>query len=98
MTPANVRTPLASRDLLIPLISSLIITLILFYMDEGYYNFKWMLSWGNWIPFVIYVAIFFAVQLFLNWLIFHRLLGWNNGFALSMLSLVAGLIFLLWFM
>jgi len=32
---------------------SIIITLFICYVDEGYYNFKWMLDWENWISFII---------------------------------------------
>lgn len=32
------------------------ITFILFFVDEGYYNFQWMQNIGNWVVFVVYVA------------------------------------------
>ena len=44
------------------LISSLIITCILFFIDEGYYNFNWVLQWGNWLAFGIYATLLFASQ------------------------------------
>ncbi len=43
--------------------SSVIITLFLFYIDEGYYNFKWMLQLSNWFAFVIYIIPVFGFQL-----------------------------------
>jgi hypothetical protein len=45
------------------LASSVIITLFLFYIDEGYYNFKWMLQLSNWFVFVIYIVPIFGFQL-----------------------------------
>jgi len=44
------------------LLSSSIVTLFLFYIDEGYYSFAWMKSIGAWIVFGIYTFVFFAIQ------------------------------------
>lgn len=44
------------------LIISVVASLFLFYIDEGYYNFQWMKSWGNWIVLIIYAGIIFLVQ------------------------------------
>ena len=52
----------ASKPYIILLTVAAIITVILFYIDEGYYNFNWMLEWGNWIVYLIYVAVIFAVE------------------------------------
>jgi hypothetical protein len=38
---------------------SIIFTLFLFYIDEGYYNFDWMQSLENWIVFIPYVAVIY---------------------------------------
>ena len=46
-----------------PLALSVFVTLFLFYIDEGYYNFKWMLNIGNWLIFVLYVFILFMAQI-----------------------------------
>ena len=51
-----------SKPYIILLTVAAIITMILFYIDEGYYNFNWMLDWGNWIVYLIYVAVIFAVE------------------------------------
>jgi hypothetical protein len=45
------------------LASSVLLTLFLFYIDEGYYNFKWMLKMSNWLAFIIYVFPVFGFQL-----------------------------------
>ncbi len=52
-----------SAKFLFPLLIAITITSILFYIDEGFYNFKWMLNIGNWIVFLIYVASIYILQL-----------------------------------
>jgi hypothetical protein len=47
---------------------AIIFTLFLFYIDEGYYDFRWMKRAGNWVPFVIYVAIIYGLYLFVSWI------------------------------
>ena len=42
---------------------SVLLTLFLFYIDEGYYNFRWMLEPGAWFVFVLYSGMFFIGQL-----------------------------------
>ncbi|HAQ21441.1 MAG TPA: hypothetical protein DCR40_19755 [Prolixibacteraceae bacterium] len=49
-----------------PLLIATVITLFLFYIDEGYHNFRWMLNVGNWIAFLFYVAVIYGVQLLLT--------------------------------
>lgn len=48
---------------LILLLFTLSITFFLFYIDEGYYNFKWMLKIGNWVALFIYIIPIFFIQL-----------------------------------
>ena len=59
------------------LIISVVASLFLFYIDEGYYNFQWMKSWGNWIVFMIYAGIIFLVQQLFA-LIFSEVFKVNN--------------------
>jgi hypothetical protein len=37
-----------------PIISAIFIVFTLFWMDEGYYDFRWMTNWGAWLVFIIY--------------------------------------------
>lgn len=37
------------------------LTLFLFYIDEGYYNFEWMLNAGSWVIYFIYVVVLFGL-------------------------------------
>jgi hypothetical protein len=34
-----------------------ILTQVLFFIDEGFYDFRWMKSYGNWIVFALYVVV-----------------------------------------
>lgn len=44
-------------------ISSIIVTMVLLYVDEGYYNFNWMANIGNWIVGTFYAGVIFLIQL-----------------------------------
>lgn len=50
---------------ILPLFVSIVITLFLCYIDEGYYNFKWILNLGNWVVFFVYVSVIYLAQLIL---------------------------------
>jgi len=67
----------------------------LFYIDEGYYSFQWMMNAGAWIIFVIYVSIFLLTQLGFNLLTF-KILSSQTRRALSLLvGIPVGMIFLI---
>lgn len=42
--------------------SSILILMLLFYLDEGYNSFGWMKSVGNWIVFMIYLIPILILQ------------------------------------
>lgn len=54
---------------LILLINSTFITLFLFFIDEGYYNFNWMSNAGAWFVFLMYSLFLFFVQIGISKLI-----------------------------
>lgn len=56
-------------------ITSVVITFFLFYIDEGYYNFKWMKDPGNWMALVIYVMLIWGIILLFGFSI-TRLFKW----------------------
>jgi uncharacterized protein YqgC (DUF456 family) len=62
--------------------SALIITLFLFFVDEGFYNYQWMSNGDNWIAFGIYFLILFLGQ-FLTYLFISKVLGWHKRMFLS---------------
>ena len=81
-------TPNVSRDnLFIPFGSAILITLFLFYIDEGYYDFRWMLQWGNWIVLVIYIIMLFPLQWVISYFLFRK----AHGMQKALLMLVFGI-------
>jgi hypothetical protein len=76
-------------------LSTLIIVLFLFFIDEGYYSFTWMLDWGNWVVFVIYLLLFFPVQWILSRFLFAKAHGLQNGLCMLVIGipLTLGLFF-----
>lgn len=87
--------PYNGVPLLMYTLTSVIITMSLFYVDEGYYDFRWMKNVGNWIAFLIYGTAILTGQVLL-FLLFTRVFRWkvNNlvvilfGASLSILFLV----------
>ncbi len=79
-------------------ITTVVMVMFLFYIDEGYYDFRWMRNAGNWLMFVVYLAFVFPMQ----WLlagVLGRLAGKRRSVAVVTLltlladSLILGLIF-----
>ena len=75
------------------LISTFVVVNVLFFIDEGYNDFRWMTDVGNWIAFAIYFAVLFLAQFGLD-----RLLSAIKTPAKVSISIVigsmAGLLFL----
>ncbi len=63
MKSQSIQNKNESAKFIFPLLVAVTITSILFYIDEGFYNFKWMLNVGNWIAFFIYTAGIYLLQL-----------------------------------
>lgn len=80
----------------IPLLIAVSATLFLFYIDEGFYDFRWMADPGNWLVFGIYVGIITGVQLVLGFLFFRRFAGWTRGLLSGLLGLALGLVLAFW--
>lgn len=49
-------------DLLFPLLISVILTIFAFFIDEGKYNFKGIMDFGNLFFLGVYVLLFFGIQ------------------------------------
>ncbi|MEX0965856.1 MAG: hypothetical protein WD077_01350 [Bacteroidia bacterium] len=75
-----------NRSVILLLISALLITNFLFFIDEGYYDFRWMKRLGNWIPFVVYAGAIFLAQLG----IYHLILNRYKGRGKTVLSILGG--------
>ena len=72
--------------LLMYLVTTLIITLSLFFVDEGFYSFRWMQSWGNWFVFFIYGSAIYAGHLVV-FLIANRVFKWRiNNMAVILIG------------
>jgi len=86
-----------SDNLLIPLIVSITLSLVLFYIDDGYYNFKWMLHWGSWGVFLVYVTILSTTQMLLNLALasITKTINTNAIFYLSGILLGVAILFIL---
>lgn len=63
MKTAHLKSNRETARFLYPLAIAMVITLFLFYIDEGYYDFRWMKYGGNWVAFFIYVAVIYGAQL-----------------------------------
>lgn len=73
--------------------STLLVTFFLFFIDEGYYDLRWMRSPGNWIAFAVYCLLFFTSQmLFASWVL--RRLQATTRLWLSILSGVVAVLIL----
>lgn len=68
--------------------SAILITLFLFFIDEGYYDFRWMAHPGNWVAFLIYFLPIFLCQ----WLIFTLVLRKYSGAGKTAMSIILGAI------
>jgi len=84
----TVKLKLKNEGLAILIASSVLITMFLFFIDEGYYNFKWMLSIGNWIAFLVYFVAIFYGQLFFSTLLLKK----YHGPGKTLLSVLGGTI------
>lgn len=78
----------------IQLIIAIVLTNILFFIDEGYYSFVWMTQPGNWFVFSLYVGIIVLFQWILYLLINQFYFGRFQLLLSSFLGVVLGLILL----
>jgi hypothetical protein len=81
-------------DTSIYLFTAVVITLFLFYIDEGYYSFQWMTSLGAWIIFAIYTSFFLGTQLGVNALL-SRIVSFKIR---RTLSVILGIFFAMFFL
>jgi len=76
---------------LFPLISSILATFFLFYIDEGLYSFAWTKEIGAWVVFSIYVLIFFTLQIGIGAFVFKSQFNYFKGILIALLSIGLGL-------
>lgn len=80
------------------LLASFIMTQCLFFIDEGYYDFRWMLSFGNWVAFVIYFLVLYLAQVTLSILLFWIKPDNLNKAVIVVAGLVLGIAFCFWWL
>lgn len=73
-------------EFLAPLFSAFLIVMFLFFIDEGYYDFRWMADAGNWFVFCIYLSIFFLLQWLISHFLFRRVTGWKKILVMAIVA------------
>jgi hypothetical protein len=68
-------------------ITALVTTFLLFFIDEGYFDLRWMKAAYNWIWFTVYVSAFVLLQ-YAGYL----LLWWYKGEDKTLISCITGIL------
>lgn len=93
MMPQTSSLPLRTgHEVFPPLVSTFLIVMVLFFVDEGYYDFRWMGEWGNWIVFVMYMIIFFPIQWVISHFLFRKFEDWKKIAMMVLLSVPTSLL------
>lgn len=69
-------------------LTAFIFVQFLFFIDEGYYDLRWMKSAGNWIIFVLYMFFLWGSQLLLMYTLFRKIKRFQ--LLVSILGLIVG--------
>jgi len=94
MVSTETNTPTKDNNLSLLIASSVLITMLLAFIDEGNYNFQWVYDFGSWIAFFMYSIVFF----FFQFLIFKVILKNYQKAGKALLSILVGTIIGLMFM
>ena len=70
--------------------AAVFVTAFLFFIDEGLYNFTWMLDPGAWLVFLIYAIPLFAFQMLSFHFVLARYKGSGKIIMSSMLGIIGG--------
>jgi hypothetical protein len=81
-----------TKEFLVYFLSAIGITLILFFIDEGYYNFNWMMNIGNWIAFLIYVTGLLVGQFLSNYFILRKYKGEKKTLLTTIIGIPIGIL------
>jgi hypothetical protein len=84
----TVRVPLVkSAQSIVAAVAALLVTTWLFYIDEGYYDFRWMTNdLRNWLWFLVYAGGIWGIQLLAGRFLFRKYAEWEK----MVLNLVLG--------
>lgn len=58
-----------------------LLTMYMFYIDEGYFSFAWMSEPGAWFVFSLYSVFFLVILLCIDAFTFRKLTGMQKGLA-----------------
>ncbi|MEO8088005.1 MAG: hypothetical protein ABI763_14370 [Bacteroidota bacterium] len=83
-----------NRRILTALSCAFIVTMFLFYIDEGSDDFRWMKEPGNWIPFIFYLGTLLGAQLLVSEVLLMKYSAYLKSWA-TILTAIALLIFIL---
>jgi hypothetical protein len=76
----------------VPIAAALLTTLFLFYIDEGYNDFRWMKEPGNWFAFIIYGGSFILGEYLVHRFVADELAPVPRTIVTVVLGLPLGLI------
>jgi hypothetical protein len=83
------------ENLRLALVPSAMLVLFLFYIDEGWYSFRWMLDPGNWLVFTLYMVILTPFFWLIAQYVFRRRRGTEKVLLISVVGIPALLLLLL---
>jgi len=86
------------RIWLLPITSAVIISVFLFYTDEGYNDFRWAGDIRNWVIFSLFVLGFFLGQAIIATYCFPKMSGWAKKGLVLGLGLPLGVLFIIFLM
>ena len=87
MTTSTYTISKSKNTFLINFIVSVAITTLLFFIDEGYYNFNWTKKIWNWAFFIVYVASMLCGQYITNRFILRKYKGKDKAILTSLIGI-----------
>jgi hypothetical protein len=87
------RTYFIDRGNTIPVAAAILIVGLLFWMDEGYYDFRWMRDPGNWLLFLLYCGGFVLGEYFLSKVLPQNIKGDMRTLLVIMIGIPVGFLF-----
>ena len=93
MNAVTTRVP-NENNIVIPLITAVLLTFFLAFIDEDYYSFAWMKDPGSWIAVLIYVGIMFVVQMVVQVILFRFYHGPAKGLLVALIGVTLAFVLL----
>jgi hypothetical protein len=73
--------------------AAILIVSLLFWMDEGYYDFRWMRDPGNWLVFLLYCGGFALGEYFLSKVLPQNIKGMVRTLLVIVIGIPVGFLF-----